>query len=77
VISAVRDTTGCQNVEAWSIDMTDFKTVRAFADRYEQDGGGRLDLLVMNAGVNKFKYSKTVDEWETMFVLRHLRFVAS
>lgn len=45
--------------------MSSFKSVIAFADRYANEGASRLDLLVMNAGLNTYKFAKTVDNWET------------
>ncbi|KAF7357966.1 NAD(P)-binding protein [Mycena venus] len=56
--------TGYQKGEVWIIDLADFSSVKSFADKFEQDGG-RLDLLVENAGVTKPKYEATKDGWET------------
>lgn len=56
-------------VEPWVIDLTDFKTVSDFADRYEKEGNGQLDVLVMNAGINVAgKYSKDESGWEKSYV---------
>ncbi|KAF8589340.1 short-chain dehydrogenase [Ramaria rubella] len=73
-VKAVRDATGCETLEPWCIDLSDFKSVCAFADRYAQDGGGRLDLLIMNAGINSYTYRKTVDGWEEVLQVDHLSF---
>ncbi|KAJ7272442.1 short-chain dehydrogenase [Mycena rebaudengoi] len=35
--------------ELWLLDLSDFASVRKFADKFEQDGG-RLDILLENAG---------------------------
>jgi NAD(P)-dependent dehydrogenase (short-subunit alcohol dehydrogenase family) len=67
-LTDIKATTGCQTLEAWVVDLADFKTVSAFADQYEREGGGRLDLLVMNAGMTTFNYRQTVDGWESTYV---------
>lgn len=59
--------TGYKNTELWLVDLGDFSSVRAFADRFEKDGG-RLDILVQNAGVASFDYESTVDGYETTYV---------
>lgn len=43
--------TGCQNVECWSLDLASFSSIQEFGERFGREGGGRLDLLVENAGV--------------------------
>ncbi|KIJ26440.1 hypothetical protein M422DRAFT_69867 [Sphaerobolus stellatus SS14] len=68
----VKSIAGCETVEPWTIDLSNFKSVTAFADRYAEEGGGRLDLLVMNAGVNSYKFTKTDDDWETTLQVNHL-----
>ncbi|KAF9522416.1 short-chain dehydrogenase [Crepidotus variabilis] len=58
----VRDT-GFKGVETWLLDLADFASVTAFAERYEKDG--RLDILVENAAVIPQKGQKmTKDGWE-------------
>ncbi|KAJ6508960.1 short-chain dehydrogenase [Mycena sanguinolenta] len=63
-LEKIQAETGCKTVEVWILDLTDFKSVRQFADRFEQDGG-RLDILVANAAVMLPKYEETKDGWET------------
>ncbi|KAK7048238.1 hypothetical protein R3P38DRAFT_3307133 [Favolaschia claudopus] len=60
--------TGCKNLEVWTIDLSDFGSVRRFADKWEQEGG-RLDILVANAAVILPKYEATKDGWETWYAL--------
>lgn len=60
--------TGSTNVECWTVDLADFKSVSAFADRFEKEGGGRLDLLLLNAGVVQNELVRTVDGWESTYV---------
>jgi len=69
---SIRDATGCSTVECWTVDLADFKTISAFADRFEREGGGRLDVLLENAGVLCTKFIPTVDGWETTLQVNHL-----
>ncbi|CAK5283324.1 unnamed protein product [Mycena citricolor] len=52
------------SAELWLIDLADFGSVSAFADRFEHDCE-RLDILVENAGVSTDKYTVSKDGWET------------
>ncbi|KAF8138046.1 short-chain dehydrogenase [Mycena galopus ATCC 62051] len=63
-VEKLKAATGYLNAEVWIIDLADFSSVKSFADKFEQDGG-RLDILVENAGVTKSKYESTKDGWET------------
>ncbi|KAJ7663843.1 hypothetical protein DFH06DRAFT_1128222 [Mycena polygramma] len=47
--------TGYGKAELWLVDLADFASVKEFADKFERDGG-RLDILVENAGVGGFTY---------------------
>ncbi|KAJ7664768.1 hypothetical protein B0H17DRAFT_1091568 [Mycena rosella] len=58
--------TGFKNAELWIIDLADFASVKSFADKFEQDGG-RLDILVENAGVAPTAYEASKDGMETAF----------
>ena len=50
------------------VDLGDFASVGAFADKYEKEVG-RLDLLVENAAVANNTLTRTVDGWESKYVL--------
>ena len=63
--SDIEKTTGCKTLEVWQIDLTDFASIKAFADRFEREGGGRLDALLENAGVQLHLFEETKDGWET------------
>ncbi len=51
------------------LDLADLTSVRAFATGID---GGRLDLLVNNAGVMALPYGRTADGFETQFGVNHL-----
>ncbi|KAJ3875603.1 hypothetical protein F5051DRAFT_454456 [Lentinula edodes] len=54
--------TGYTKAETWLLDLNRFASVQAFADRYEKEGGGRLDILVENAAISSAQtYEKTED----------------
>ncbi|KAJ7613155.1 hypothetical protein FB45DRAFT_874676 [Roridomyces roridus] len=67
----VKKETGCSVAELWLVDLADFASVKAFADRFDKDGG-RLDILVANAGVNPSKYEVTKDGWEAALQVNDL-----
>lgn len=55
---------GPERVEVWQLDLADFASVKAFANRVDSDLD-RLDILCQNAGVATSKFSKTKDGFET------------
>ncbi len=56
----------------WRLDLGDLGSVREFAERHDREHGGRLDLLVNNAGVMALPHRRTVDGFETQFGVNHL-----
>ncbi|KAG1773277.1 hypothetical protein EV702DRAFT_1048358 [Suillus placidus] len=58
------DHSGC---ELWILDLANFASVTAFADKFEKEGGD-LHILVMNAAIALpgGVYQPTTDGWETM-----------
>ncbi|EJT99841.1 NADP-binding protein [Dacryopinax primogenitus] len=68
----IADDTGCPNVQSWEVDLASFDSVRLFAERFEKEGGGRLHLLVANAGVSLPWYEKTEDGWERMLRVNYI-----
>ncbi|KAK0203032.1 hypothetical protein DFS33DRAFT_950306 [Desarmillaria ectypa] len=64
-LERLKNETGYQKDELWLVDLSRFSSVTAFANKSEADGG-RLDILILNAGVipNK-EYHTTVDRWES------------
>jgi NAD(P)-dependent dehydrogenase (short-subunit alcohol dehydrogenase family) len=51
------------------LDLADLSSVRSFAAACD---GGRLDLLINNAGLMAIPYAKTADGFETQFGVNHL-----
>ncbi|KAE9408557.1 NAD(P)-binding protein [Gymnopus androsaceus JB14] len=67
-LSKLSQETGYSKAEIWLLDLGSFASVREFADRFEREGGGRLDILVENAGISSQPtYEKTVDGYATLF----------
>lgn len=68
----LRAETGYTRAETWLVDFSDFASVKRFADQFEKDGG-RLDILVANAGTEPGRYVATKDGWDITSVLLSLR----
>jgi len=62
-LSKLKSQTSYSNAELWIIDLSNFESVKQFATKFE-DEGGRLDILVMNAGMGNGVYESTTDGWE-------------
>ncbi|KAF8517743.1 hypothetical protein BU17DRAFT_49532 [Hysterangium stoloniferum] len=71
-VTSIREETGFDRSEAWPLDLASFASVRAFANRFEREGGGHLDIFVGNAGALFVDYAKTVDGWERSLQVNHL-----
>ncbi|KAJ7096017.1 hypothetical protein C8R43DRAFT_264540 [Mycena crocata] len=63
-LDKLKAATGYAKAELWIVDLADFASVTRFADKFERDGG-RLDILVENAGVAGLPYQPTEDGYET------------
>ncbi|THV00233.1 short-chain dehydrogenase [Dendrothele bispora CBS 962.96] len=59
----IQEETKFPRIEAWTMELSDFSSVKAFADRAEKKLE-RIDYLVENAGVANMKYKVTKDGWE-------------
>jgi len=53
------------------VDLGKFSSVMKFCDKFDEDGG-RLDLVVMNAGIESHIYDVTSDGWESSIQVNHL-----
>ncbi|KAK0215233.1 hypothetical protein EDD85DRAFT_497803 [Armillaria nabsnona] len=61
-LAQIQEETGYSKAELWIIDLANFSSVVAFADRAERELD-RLDILVENAGVATSDYEQ-VEGWE-------------
>ncbi|KZT39202.1 NAD(P)-binding protein [Sistotremastrum suecicum HHB10207 ss-3] len=71
-VGDIQQTTGCQNVEYWPLDLSSFRSVSDFSDCFEREGGGKLDILVQNAGIVRREYVQTNDGYESILQTNHL-----
>ncbi|EPQ59201.1 NAD P-binding protein [Gloeophyllum trabeum ATCC 11539] len=69
-VAEVEKATGKNNAELWLLDLGRFASVVEFADRFEKEGG-RLDILVMNAGIATGTY-EDFEGWESTLHVNHL-----
>lgn len=56
-------------IELGNLDLSNLRSIRAFARAWRHD---RLDLLVNNAGVAMVPYARTADGFESHFGINHL-----
>jgi retinol dehydrogenase-12 len=64
-VSEIRQETKIgEEIIAWDLDLGSFASVVAFVNKFEAEGGGRLDLLVENAAIATREFQKTQDGWE-------------
>ncbi|TCD63915.1 hypothetical protein EIP91_004762 [Steccherinum ochraceum] len=68
----IQKATGSIAVECWPLELTSFASVRAFVDRFEREGGDRLDIALISAGMATTEYSLTEDGYETTVQTNHL-----
>ncbi|KAG1790429.1 uncharacterized protein HD556DRAFT_1242402 [Suillus plorans] len=70
-LAEIEQETGYNGCELWIVDLANFASVTAFADKFEKDGGD-LHILVMNAGIVQPHYQLTTDGWESVLQVNHL-----
>ncbi|KAG2147391.1 uncharacterized protein EDB93DRAFT_1226546 [Suillus bovinus] len=58
---------GYKGCEFWIVDLANFASVTAFADKFKREGGD-LHILVMNAAILQLVYQPTADGWESLLV---------
>ncbi|KZO94474.1 short-chain dehydrogenase [Calocera viscosa TUFC12733] len=68
----ITQATGCSTVVCWQLDLSDPESVKAFADKFEREGGGKLDILIENAAVGLFSWKRAVTGWEQTIATNHL-----
>ncbi|KLO14023.1 short-chain dehydrogenase [Schizopora paradoxa] len=71
-LESIKTSTGFSGIEVWEVDLADFSSIKAFATRFEKDGGGHLDLLVMNSGLTTIEFVETKDKWESQLQVNFL-----
>ncbi|KZT62047.1 NAD(P)-binding protein [Calocera cornea HHB12733] len=59
-------------VECWEVELGRFGSVKALAERFAREGGGTLDLLVLNAGVWMPQWQQTPHGCEETLQVNHL-----
>ncbi|KAL0953954.1 hypothetical protein HGRIS_005115 [Hohenbuehelia grisea] len=69
-IQSIKETTGYQ-AELWLVELSDFSSVKAFADRLDNELDD-LDILVANAAIGIFNWVTTEDGWETSLQVNYL-----
>lgn len=69
--SDIRADTKNSQVLVRKLDLSDTKSIRAFAERFLAEEK-KLHILINNAGVMMCPYSKTTDGFETHFGVNHL-----
>ncbi|MFC8827026.1 SDR family NAD(P)-dependent oxidoreductase [Streptomyces sp. NPDC057137] len=62
---------GIDGVEVDELDLTDLRSVEAFADRFLASGRG-IDLMIDNAGIMASPETRVGPGWEAQFVTNHL-----
>jgi len=67
VFQEIERETGYHGCELRTVDLANFASVVAFADKFEKEVSD-LHILVMNAGVLEPIYQLTTDGWEPMSV---------
>ena len=67
----VRRLSGSETVEMAKVDLADFDSVHALADRLRQDPG-RVDIVVLNAGVMPRTARRSAQGYELMFAVHFL-----
>ncbi|KAF8350274.1 hypothetical protein F5887DRAFT_944569 [Amanita rubescens] len=70
-LTRLRAETGYDRAELWLIDQANFLSVKAFVDKFEKQGG-RLDYLILNAGIAVASYNATENGWESSLQVNYL-----
>ncbi|KAG1809102.1 uncharacterized protein BJ212DRAFT_1528640 [Suillus subaureus] len=70
-LAEIERETGYDGCELWMVDLANFASVTAFADKFEKEGGD-LHILVMNAAIALPTYQPATDGWETILQVNYL-----
>ncbi|KAM9839678.1 retinol dehydrogenase 12-like [Aulostomus maculatus] len=69
--SEILEDTGNENVVIRKLDLSDTRSIRAFAERINKEEK-QVNILINNAGIMMCPYSKTVDGFEMQLGVNHL-----
>ncbi|XP_035765279.1 retinol dehydrogenase 11 [Neolamprologus brichardi] len=67
----ILEDTGNENVVIRKLDLSDTKSIRAFAEVVNKEEK-QVNILINNAGIMMCPYSKTVDGYEMQLGVNHL-----
>lgn len=67
-VAKIKDELKFENVEAWHLDLASFKSVTAFAQRYN-DLQIPLDIFISNAGVVSRSWTETENSLEVTYAV--------
>ncbi|KAG2336549.1 short-chain dehydrogenase [Suillus weaverae] len=70
-LTEIERETGYSGCELWILDLANFASVTAFADKFEKEVGA-LHILVMNAAIALPVYQHTTDGWESILQVNYL-----
>lgn len=62
---------GMTGIESWPLELCSLKSVCSFVDNFEANGC-TANVLIANAGISTFEYSKTPDGYESTFQVNYL-----
>jgi retinol dehydrogenase-12 len=60
----IQGSTGCDSIQLWQLDQASFQSVQAFCERALGELP-RLDILLLNAGIQREKWVETEDHLES------------
>ncbi|KAG6808929.1 hypothetical protein H0H93_016334 [Arthromyces matolae] len=63
-IQRIEKETGYKSAELKLVELSSFSSVIAFADKLEKEGG-RMDIVIANAGMGSEVYKPTLDGYES------------
>ncbi|PPQ80661.1 hypothetical protein CVT25_001623 [Psilocybe cyanescens] len=67
----IKTETTYEKIEVWTIDLSNFSSVTSFAEQFEREGG-RLDIVVANAGIAASSLEFTDDGWESTYQINYI-----